>query len=133
MQTMSPSFAAIADLVGLLDENLREAFEERAGIIEFDANTPRDLAECLALLDVLRRHPGALLGVTALQVDLSYVLATTSAAVPHGAIPVTDLARVITETFGGIAVLTKRTAGIRASYVEGLSALHPSTTTTKGI
>ena len=107
---MNPSCSAIADLVGLLDESLREAFEERAGIIEFDANQPRDLAECLALLDVLRRHPGALLGVTVLQIELdgaaAFVLTTTTAA-PPGAIRVVDLAGVIDERFGGTALLTR--------------------------
>lgn len=51
----------VADLVDRLDDNLREAFEERAGIIEFDANLPRAHAECLALLNVLVSHPEAAL------------------------------------------------------------------------
>jgi hypothetical protein len=53
----------VADLVARLSEDLREDFEERAAIIEFEAGQPREDAECSALLDVLRRHPGALLGV----------------------------------------------------------------------
>ena len=60
----------VAELVARLDANLREAFEERAAIMEFDAKLPRDHAECLALLDTLRRHPLALSGVTVLQVEL---------------------------------------------------------------
>lgn len=51
----------IADMVNLLDDNLREEFEERAGIMEFDGKLPRAHAECLALLDVLQRHPTALM------------------------------------------------------------------------
>lgn len=47
----------VADAVGKLDDNLREAFEERAAIMEFDANLPRDHAECLALLSVLATYP----------------------------------------------------------------------------
>ena len=44
-----------------LDDGLREEFEERAGIIEFDAKVTRDDAEHLALLDVLQRHPELLI------------------------------------------------------------------------
>ena len=53
----TPIDPLVADMVRLLDANLREEFEERAGIIEFEAQVPRAHAECLALLDVLRRHP----------------------------------------------------------------------------
>ncbi len=48
----------ITELVSRLD-NHREAFEERAGILEFDAGYPRDHADCLALLYVLERYPEA--------------------------------------------------------------------------
>lgn len=47
----------VAELVNRLDANLREAFEERAGILEFEALLPRGHAECLALLNVLVSHP----------------------------------------------------------------------------
>lgn len=43
-------------IISLLDADLKEEFEERAGIIQFSAQLPRDHAECLALIDVLRRH-----------------------------------------------------------------------------
>jgi hypothetical protein len=56
--------ALVADMVRLLDANQREDFEERAAIIEFDANLPRGHAECLALLDVLRRNPVVLAKIT---------------------------------------------------------------------
>lgn len=52
----------VAEMVKMLDEGQREDFEERAGIIEFGSNVPRAHAECLALLDVLRRYPSALMG-----------------------------------------------------------------------
>lgn len=58
MQT--PIDSVVAEIVDLLDENLREAFEERAAIIEFDAGKTRAHAECLALLLILRRHPEVL-------------------------------------------------------------------------
>lgn len=40
----------VADLLTLLNAIQREAFDERAGIIEFEAGGQRDLAEALALL-----------------------------------------------------------------------------------
>ena len=51
----------VADLVSRLDAGLREAFEERAAIREFDGCLSRDLAEALALLDVIRQYPKAVL------------------------------------------------------------------------
>ena len=48
----------IADLLDRLDTERRYEFEERAGTIEFDSKVPRDEAEALALLDLLRSHPG---------------------------------------------------------------------------
>ena len=61
----TPTDAIVADIVSKLDDNLREDFEERAGIIEFDAKLSRGHAECLALLDVLRRHPEVLINAAA--------------------------------------------------------------------
>jgi hypothetical protein len=60
----------VADIVSTLDPNLREDFEERAAIMEFDANLERAHAECLALIDLLHRHPAVLTGVTVMQVDV---------------------------------------------------------------
>lgn len=51
----------VADMLNFLDAGQREDFEERAGIIEFDGQLSRGHAECLALLDVLRRHPEVLI------------------------------------------------------------------------
>lgn len=59
-----PMDALVAEVVDLLDAQLREDFEERAGILEFDAGYSRGHAECLALLDVLRRHPAVLLNAS---------------------------------------------------------------------
>lgn len=58
-----PMDALVAEIVDQLDENLREDFEERAAIIEFDAHLPRGHAECLALLYVLRRYPFMLMKI----------------------------------------------------------------------
>lgn len=50
----------VTEMVAKLNAALQEDFEERAAIMEFDAELPRDHAECLALLDVLKRNPCAL-------------------------------------------------------------------------
>ena len=55
MQT--PIDPVVAEVVELLGEDLREAFEERAAIIEYEAGKARAHAECLALLMILRRNP----------------------------------------------------------------------------
>jgi hypothetical protein len=47
----------IASMSEKLDSNLYEAFEERAAIMEYEGNLPRDQAECLALLGLLIKHP----------------------------------------------------------------------------
>ena len=62
---IAPTDAIVADIVSKLEDNLREDFEERAGIIEFDAKLSRGHAECLALLAVLRRHPEVLIHAAA--------------------------------------------------------------------
>lgn len=107
----------VADIVTQLDENLREDFEERAGIMEFDAFLPRGHAECLALLDVLRRHPAVLTGVVTLRIEVNgavqYWLTTDPAyarrrlaeigGVEKG---IRDPAALISESFAGIAMLT---------------------------
>jgi hypothetical protein len=57
----------MADRLGADD---REAFEERAAIIEYDGQLPRAHAECLALLEVLRRNARAVEGLQVLQVEI---------------------------------------------------------------
>jgi hypothetical protein len=52
----TPYHPIVADLLARLDEHHREQFQERAGIIEFDAGLDRPLAEALALLEVIRLH-----------------------------------------------------------------------------
>jgi len=54
---MTPLEPIVEALVSRLNTDLREAFEERAGILQFEAGKPRDLAEALALLDVIRTYP----------------------------------------------------------------------------
>lgn len=54
---MNDSHPIVTDFADLLDENLREAWEERAAVMQFEAGIPRDLAEALALLLVIRQYP----------------------------------------------------------------------------
>ena len=64
MQTrITPIDALVAEMVAPFDAALRDDFEDRAGIIEFEAQVSRAHAECLALLDVLRRHPEVLAAI----------------------------------------------------------------------
>ena len=63
----SPIDPLVQTLVARLDHNLREAFEERAGIVQFEAGTSRAHAECLALLDVLITKPSLLSGLAVLR------------------------------------------------------------------
>ena len=112
------SDAIVTGIVDGLDAKLREEFEERAAIIEFDGKQTRAHAEALALLDVLSRHPYALTGITVQQVDLDgstqWVLATKRGvarpypsrinAVKSGEV---DLVAVVEKHYGGFALLTK--------------------------
>ena len=51
----------IIEMLEKLQPDLLEDFEERASIMQYDGGLPQDHAECLALLNVLRKHPAALL------------------------------------------------------------------------
>ena len=114
---ITPQDAIVADLVVRLDAGQREDFEERAGIIEFDAQMPRGHAECLALLDVLHRHPAVLTGIVVLHVELEGAtqwLLTTDLEITRQQlkgmggveIAVLDVADVIEEQYAGLATLT---------------------------
>jgi len=113
----APLDPIVADFLSRLTENLQEEFEERAAILEFDANYPRRLAECLGLLDVLRRNLSGLTGVTALQIELdgqTEWLAVTDAAyvrqhledIHARVLAECDLHIVIDEQYAGCACLT---------------------------
>ena len=68
---MVPVNPIVEALVCRLDESDRESFEERAGIQQFEAGKDRELAEALALLDVIRLHPLAVSGLVALRGTLA--------------------------------------------------------------
>lgn len=57
--TVNPSHQQhpiVTETVAALNQSQREHFEERAGILEYDANLERPLAEALALLEVIRLY-----------------------------------------------------------------------------
>ena len=111
-----PLDETVADMVAALDDNLREMFEERAAVREYDAGITRGHAEALALLDVLDRYPEALSGVIVFEVQLEgtthWVVTTDQsyAPLPSGPVGTKDYARVelagvVRKTFGGKAFL----------------------------
>ena len=106
----------MAELVTRLDDDLREDFEERAGIMEVDGQLSRGHAECCALLDVLHRHPSGLSGISVLQIELDggteWLLTTDLQFARHYVADVggheiaeRNLADVLLQQYGGIAVL----------------------------
>lgn len=105
----TPKDAIVIEMANRLGPDAREAFEERAAIIEYDGQVPRAHAECLALLEVLRR-------LVVLQVEIdggTEWLLTTDLAFARAQladiggreVAVLDPADVIHEQYGGIAVL----------------------------
>ena len=112
-----PKDAIVIEMVNRLGPDDREAFEERAAIIEYDSHVPRAHAECLALLEVVRRSNAlAVTSVVALQIELdggTEWLLTTDLAfareyladIGGREVAVLDLADVIHEQYGGVAVL----------------------------
>jgi hypothetical protein len=51
----------VEELLKRLNEDQREEFEERAGIMQYDGGLTRDHAECLAMLYLLKKyHTGQL-------------------------------------------------------------------------
>jgi hypothetical protein len=105
------------DLLVRLDADMHYQFAERAGIIEYDGGVDRDEAELLALVDLLRSHPGALLGLRFLRLegdsaeDARYLVASDiDAAYDHlgrnvRLSDVDDPSSVIRESFSSVAVL----------------------------
>jgi hypothetical protein len=56
---MTPADETVAAMVARLSDVLQELFQERAAIRQYDGGQARELAEALALLDVIRMHPKA--------------------------------------------------------------------------
>jgi hypothetical protein len=109
---MQPLDQIVALIVGHLDENLRELFEERAAIVEFDAGLSRAHAECLALLGLLHRYPSVLTGALAVEIEergeRRWMLATDNSLLGDRTVirsaPVED---VLHEHFDGLAALSR--------------------------
>ena len=108
----TPKDAIVIEMVDRLGADDREAFEERAAIIEYDGQLPRAHAECLALLEVLR----AAQGLQVLQIELdggTEWLLTTDLAFARAYladiggrdVAVFAPADVVEEQYGGVAVL----------------------------
>ncbi len=105
------------NVLSRLDAGQREAFAERAAILEFEAGCqPRALAEALAVLEVLRQSPWLLTGVVVLEVELDGAtqwLLTTDlgqarevlADLGVSEIAVLDPADVVRTQYGGLALL----------------------------
>lgn len=109
-----PSTPIVADMVRLLDPDLRENYEERAAIMQFEGGLACDHAEALALLDVLRRYPDALSALRAYRLTRGgvsrYLLSTTQRLRPERLIalgyevtPCNNIAAVLDEHFNGLA------------------------------
>ena len=64
-------YPLVASMLENLSTDLREDFEERAAIMEFDGGLDRPLAEALALLCVLHNHPFCLRPLVVLEVQLN--------------------------------------------------------------
>ncbi len=113
----TPYHPIVSDLLACLNEHQHEQFQERAGILEFEAGLDRQLSEALAILDLIRINPLALSGITALQIEMdgsTEWLITTDLAFAQqhladiGAkeIALADLADVVKQQYGGVAALT---------------------------
>ena len=65
-----PLDAHVRQIVSQFDANRREAYEERAAIVQYDGNVDRLQAERLACLDILANH-GLPCPVRLLQVEMA--------------------------------------------------------------
>ena len=54
---MKPVDEFVAAMVACLTDDLQELFQERAAIRQYDGGQSRELAEVMALIDVVRMHP----------------------------------------------------------------------------
>ena len=54
---MKPVDELVAAMVACLTDDLYELFQERAAIRQYDGGQSRELAEAMAVLDVIHLHP----------------------------------------------------------------------------
>ena len=113
----------VAEIVDQLDEDLRELFQERAAVREYDGGYTRAHAEALGLLDVVNRYPEALSGVTVFAIDLDgathWIVTTDRSSEPSAltgakvqAAPTLGVAEIVRKTFGGKARLSAVDPGV---------------------
>lgn len=106
----------VTRIVDMLNDDLREAYEERAGIVQFSAHLSKEQAECFALLDVIYRHAAAFTKLTAIHIKLNgssqwWLTTDLNSARNHlkylGGVEMEaiDLADVVGRQFSGIAML----------------------------
>lgn len=108
----------IKEMLNRLDADLKEDFEERAAIMQYDGGLSRYHAECLALLNILRKNPMTLMGLSVLKTELDgdiKFIVTTNAKVTHQCLStsgrqiteLSDLKSVLDSEFYGMATLAK--------------------------
>lgn len=54
-QNSNQQHPTVIEMLSALDDEQREFYEERAGVLEYEAGLERKFAEMLALLEVIRR------------------------------------------------------------------------------
>ena len=115
-----PLDSLIAVLVSKLDDNLREDWEYRASVMEFDALLPRGHAESLAMIDLLCRHPEVLqakpTGIVVIQAEIDgatqWLLSSDS-----------DAARQYLVDVGGTEICTANLTTLLNAQYNGLAML----------
>lgn len=106
----------VGNVLDRLDAGQMDSWQERSAVLQFDAGLPRPLAEALALIELLRRHPAILCQVQVLAFDRDGATQWLVTDDPtHARQVVSDIggvvvscpsvANVVRDQFGGIALL----------------------------
>jgi len=99
----------IDELTAGLSEALREEFEERAGILEFDGGMTRECAEFAAMALIHRRHALEVMGLYLIHLgEGQYAVSQSPPAMPALGTPnmfSASLAAAV-RALGGMAILT---------------------------
>ena len=65
-----PKDDLVRDLYEKLDDSLKEFFQDRAAIIEFEGQRTRADAEFLAMLIIIKRYPLAITGIRGIWIEV---------------------------------------------------------------